>query len=130
LLYGNGIVTNLKGDDQRYGGVGLGSDEWFVPAACGNTGAFLKVVQTGGKGAGAKKTITVSVHNKGNANRPAEGTPILTGLPEFEGLWNPFGQASRERPFDQHLFLLPEAKLLLILSTNMDKLQLRKIELK
>ena len=38
LLYGNGIVMNLKGDKLKYGGIGLGSDEWFVPAACGNTG--------------------------------------------------------------------------------------------
>lgn len=131
LLYGNGIVTNLEGDDLRYGGAGLGSDEWFVPAVCGTSGAFLKVAQVSmGKDLGAKKTVTVTIHNKGNASKPAEGTPTFSGLPEFEGLWGPFDQAARERPFDQHLFLFPEAKLLVILSTDREKLLLRKIDLK
>jgi hypothetical protein len=130
LLYGNSIVMNLRGDKQRYGGIGLGSDEWFVPAVCGNTGAFVKVVQTGGKGPGAKKTIMVSIHNRGNASTPAEGTPMLSGLPEFDGLWGPFGQVTKEKPLDHQFFLLHEAKLLAILSASRDKLLIRRIEVK
>jgi hypothetical protein len=131
LLYGNGAVTSLRGEDLNYGGVGLGSGEWFVPAACGNSGAFLKVVQTSsGKGFGAKKNITVTIHNKGNASVPAVGTQAISGLPEFEGLWDPFGNASRDKPFDRQLFLFPEAKLLAILSANKDKLLLRRVDLK
>jgi hypothetical protein len=132
LLYGNGAVTNLRGNDQNIGGAGSGSGEWFVPAVCGSSGAFLKVVQTsGGKGlGGTKKIIALTIHDKGNADTPAQGTQPLSGLPEFEGLLDISGNASRVNPLDQRLFLFPEAQLLAILSASRDKLLLRKVDLK
>lgn len=131
FLYGNGVVTDQKGVDQRYGGVGSGSGQWYVPAVCGTTGAFLKIAQVSyGKGIGAKKVVTVSVHNKGNANTIAEGTKEIAGLPEFEGFWDPFGNAARDKPFDRHFFLFPEAKLLAMLAANKEVLLLRKVDLK
>ncbi|HEV3386783.1 MAG TPA: hypothetical protein VG097_18345 [Gemmata sp.] len=131
LFYGNGAVTNQRGNDQSFGGAGSGSGEWFVPAVCGSTGAFLKVMQTsGGKGPGARKIVTVTIHEKGNAGTLVEGSQPLSGLPEFDGLLDPSGNASRLNPLDQRLFLFPEAQLLAILSTSRDKLLLRKVDLK
>lgn len=127
-LYGNGVVTNLKGIDQKVGGVGAGSGNWYVPAVCGNSGAFLKVVMP--SRAGDKRVVTVSIHNRGNANTPADGTPVLSGLPEFDELFDPFGNPAGDKPFDRHFFLFPEAKLLAILSGSKDKLTLRKIDLR
>jgi len=49
----------------------------------------------------------------------------LTGLPEFEGMLEPTGAARPD--FDQHFYLIPEAKLLVILSGDRTKLILRKL---
>jgi hypothetical protein len=130
-LYGAGVITNKDGEEQKVGGkAAAGTVVWYVPAVCGSSGAFVKVTLSGVGGPPAKKSIVVSIHNNGNAATPAVGTPVFTGLPEFEGLFDPFGNASKEKPLDQHFFLFPEAKLLAILSANRDKLLLRKIDLK
>jgi hypothetical protein len=128
-LYGNGLVANLQGVDLRAGGVGAGSGAWYIPAVCGASGAFLKVVQAQGRGADNQKAVTMTIHRKGNANAPAAGTPQLTGLPEFAGLFDPWGNPASDHPLDCHFFLFPEAKLLAIISANKDKLILRKVEM-
>ncbi len=125
-LYGNGIVVDQRGQDQGFGGVGAGSGMWFVPATSGN-GYFLKVVPgTLGTGAKAKKSIAVSVHNNRNSATPVNGTTPVQGSPEFDNLIDRNSNQPAV-PYDQHLFLIPEAKLLITLTATKDKLVLRKL---
>ena len=132
LLYGNGLVCDRTGKEQNVSGVGPGSGTWYVPAVCGSSGAFLKVAMTAPTTGKGKKIITVSVHNNKNADVPANGTTPFVGLPEFEGLLEPRGNSAivdRSKPLDQHLFLFPEAKMLVTISADKSKLFLRKVEL-
>jgi hypothetical protein len=125
-FYGNGVVMNSRGANQGFGGVGAGSGTWFVPASSG-TGHFLKVATgTLGAGAKAKKTIGVTIHSNRNSDAPLAGTTPLNGLPEFDNLLDRSGNFPAVA-YDQHLFLIPEAKLLVTLVSTKDKLVLRKI---
>ena len=127
-LYGNGMVMNRSAQDQRFGGVGAGSNQWFVPAVSGN-GYFLKVVPKDiGVGFKAKKSMTVTVH----ANRNSVATVAtvnLEGLPEFDDLMDRFGRQPAVA-LDQHLFLVPEAKLIITLTASKDRLVLRRLDLR
>jgi len=128
-FYGNGVVLNRNGQDQRFGGIGAASDHWFVPAVSGNT-YFLKVAPaTVGTAPRDKKTITVTVHANKKSDTPVVGTPALTDLPEFEGFRDIFSTRVNV-VLDQHLFLVPEAKLLVILPNTKDRLVLRKVDSK
>jgi hypothetical protein len=127
-LYGNGVVLNRSGQDQRFGGVGAGSGTWFVPAASGTT-HFLKVAPFEiGVGFKAKKTMKVTVHANRNSEA-AVATVNLAGLPEFDDLMDRFGRHPTVA-LDQHLFLVPEAKLLVTLTSSKDRLVLRRLDLR
>jgi hypothetical protein len=129
-LYGNGVVRDRSGQDQRFVGlVGARSGEWLVPAVSGNT-HFLKCIHyEEGKGSNRKRVMRVTVHANRNANpNAAVATVDLTGVPEFEGLWDGFGKHPAV-PLDQHLFLVPEAKLLITLTSGKDRLVLRRLDL-
>jgi hypothetical protein len=126
-FYGNGVVINQAGQDQRFGGVGAGSNQWYVPATS-NGNYFLKITPTTiGKAPRDKKTIAVTVHGNKNANVPVAGTPTFTGLPEYDELIDPWGNLAHDKSYDQHFFLIPEAKLLVTLSGSRDKLVLRRV---
>lgn len=123
-LYGNGIVMNQKGQDQRVGGIGRGSGTWYVPAVSGN-GYFLKVNPiTTGSFPREKKTIAVSIHNNRNGETSAPGTASFSSLPEFDELMDVWGKQPRVA-LDEHLILVPEAKLLIIMNSKRDHLVLR-----
>jgi len=123
-LYGNGIVMNQKGQDQRVGGIGRGSGTWYVPAVSGN-GYFLKISPiTVGARPREKKTIAVSIHNNRNAETTAPGTASFSALPEFDELIDVWGKQPRVA-LDEHLILVPEAKLLIIMNAKRDHLVLR-----
>ena len=127
-LYGNGVVTDRNGRDQRFGGVGAASNQWFVPAAS-SPRYFLKVAPTTVNLEGrSTKTIAVTIHADKNGDTPVQGTPALAGLPEFEGIVDPWGNMAK--PYDQHFFLIPEAKLFVILAGTKDRLILRNVDLK
>jgi hypothetical protein len=129
-FYGNGVVVNKAGQDQRFGGVGTASNNWYVPAVSSGK-YFLKIVPTTtGSGGKTKKTITVTVHESKKANTPVTGTPAFTGLPEFDEIVDVWGNIASDKPLDRHFFLVPEAKLLVILAGSKDKLVLRKIDLR
>jgi hypothetical protein len=132
-LYGNGLICDRKGVERSTGGVGAGSGQWLLPSTTGAGGAFLKVVMSqSGAGGKTKRSINVSVHTNRDTETLANGTTPWLGLPEFEGLLELRGNTTvvaRNKPLDQHLFLIPEAKLLVILSADRTKLFLRKCEL-
>ena len=131
-FYGHGTAVNRTGQQVSVGGVGAGSGVWYVPAVSGNTGMFVKLaVTTTGVGAKNKK-VTLTVHANRNADVPAFGTTALTGIPEFETLVDIRINSITipwDRILDHHLFLIPDAKLLVTLSANKDKLYLRKLGL-
>jgi hypothetical protein len=118
LLYGNGQVADRTGKNVPVGGVGPGSGNWFVPAA--------SVTENKRQ----KRVVNVSIHTDRNSEVPAAGTTPLSG-PELDGLLEMHGEnvtASRGRPLDHHLFLLPEAKLLVIIDKDKKKMYLKRAE--
>ncbi len=74
-----------------------------------------------------KPALMVTIHAGGNLQVPAPNTPTLMALPEFDGLVDATGMARPE--IDQHFYLIPEAKLLVILSGDRTKLLLRKLNI-
>lgn len=127
-LYGNGVVLDRSARDQRFGGIGAGSGQWYVPAVSGS-GQFLKVIpQEVGKGFDRKWTFAVTVHANRNAGTAAVNTN-LSALPEFENLVEWTGRQPAV-PLDKHLFLVPEAKLLVTLTANKDRLVLRRVDIR
>jgi hypothetical protein len=99
-----------------------------VPAVSGNT-HFLKVTAANvGKAPREEKTIAVTVHANKNADTPVAGAPSFTGLPEFNGFRDIFSTQIRVT-LDEHLFLVPEAELLVIIPHTKDRLVLRKVDL-
>ncbi len=125
-FYGNGVVMNRNGQDQRFGGIGAGSNQWFVPSPT-NKDFFLKVSPTTiGAGAKRKSTIVVTVHRDRDGDKVATGTQTFTDLPEFDGFVERFNNQASV-PFDQHLFLVPEAKVLITLPKEKDRVVIRKL---
>jgi hypothetical protein len=129
-LYGNGVVMNRSGQDQRFGGIGAQSHQWFVPSVSSGQ-YFLKVVPTTLRMDGReKKSLSVTVHERKKGDNPVAGSPTFAGLPEFDGIINVFGGIDHDHAYDHHLFLMPEAKLLVILAGSKDRLVLRKVDLR
>ena len=99
---------------------------WLLPSATEN-GAFLKIVPANtGTAAKPKRTITVTAHATSNPNTPLAGAPTLTGLPEFEGFAVGTGLKTN-LVFDEHLFFVPEAKMLATITNDRTKLVVRKV---
>ena len=74
-----------------------------------------------------KPTLIVSIHTGANTVAIVPNTQMIAALPEFDGLFDANGLP---KPIlDQHFFLVPEAKLLVILSGDRMKLLLRKLNL-
>jgi hypothetical protein len=95
---------------------------WFVPAVTGDY--FLRVNEVKiGTPPRTRNGVAVSVHRGRDAVRP-----ILTpweGEQEMDGLINTFFVNSE--PLDKHLFLIPEAKLLVVLNRDKNKLKIWKL---
>jgi hypothetical protein len=122
FVYGFGMIMTERGTmiGGRAGTVDNGV--WYVPAVHGSY--FLRLTQT--KQAN-KDLVSVSIHR--NPLRPeAEKGGDLGVLPETEGFVNSFFKNSL--PLDQHLFLIPDAKMLVVLPNSKDKLILRKADVR
>jgi hypothetical protein len=99
---------------------------WLVPSATADA-SFLKVVPANtGTAAKPKRTITVTAHRATNPNAPLAGAPTLTGLPEFEGFAVGTGLKTN-LVFDEHLFFIPEAKMLATITNDRTKLVVRQV---
>lgn len=128
FFYGNGVVIDKFGRDQRFGGIGAGSNRWFVPAISGDN-YFLKVSPlTVGMRPREKKTLEVTIHSNRNGNTAAVNTSF-SGLPEFDNMIDRF-RDHPSVPYDQHLFLIPEAKLLVTLTADKTRLVLRNVPIR
>jgi hypothetical protein len=122
-FYGNGTVYSRGGQQIASAGAGIGSNTWMIPAVSGN-GDFVKMSATGTK---SKRSVALTVHANRNADAPVSGSPTMIG-PEIDTLMGSGGSIPRDKAPDHHLFYVPEAKLLVILSGNKDKLILRKTD--
>ena len=93
-----------------------------MPAVSGTH--FLRLSET--KDAG-KLAVSIFVH-RNHLNPQTEKAVTLGVLPETDGLVNWF--FTNSVPLDQHLFLIPEAKMLVVLSAKKDTLTMRKVDIK
>lgn len=126
-FYGNGIAVNKNYQDVRAGGVGAGSGTWFLPSVSSKD-FFVKLVpQNTIVGARRKPSLTLTVHKGRNSDALAAGTTALVDLPEFENMVDRFRPELAIVP-DQHIFLIPEAKLLVTLTQKRDTLYVRRVE--
>ena len=95
---------------------------WYVGGTCGR--AFLRLAQTPQNG----KAFSLSAHL---SPLRAEGDKLAVQigvLPETEGLIDWLRGVAV--PLDKHLFLIPDAKLLVVMPTTKDKLVLRKVDVR
>jgi hypothetical protein len=96
---------------------------WFVPAVTATGDYFLRVNEAKvGTPPRTRNGVSVSLHKGSDADSPV--LPAWEGLPETERLVHP---GTRTEPLDRHLFLIPEAKLLVILNQDKSKLVVRKL---
>ncbi len=116
-VFGYGMIVNDRGQQM---GNRAPAGVWYVPAVAGNH--FLRLTETRD---GNKQAMSVSVHK--NHNNPQAEKTVSLALPEAEGLveWG-----NRSVPLDQHLFLIPDAKMLVVLSAKKDKLTMRKVDIR
>ena len=109
---------SIAGKGTATGGV------WYVPALTATGEFFLKVDEMKlGQPPREKRVVSIAVH-RGFKNVEK---PVLTpwvGLPECEGFFDVFG---RPLAYDRHLFLIPEAKLLVIVNNEKTKIVVRKL---
>jgi hypothetical protein len=124
-LLGFGKITSDRGNLMAKSAAGKDTGVWYVPAVQGNH--FLRLIETReGAGAGAKQVCSISIH-KSYLNPAGEKSKPVGVLPEADGIVQFF--FGNTLPLDQHLFLIPDAKLLVVLPTTKDKLVLRQVEI-
>lgn len=121
-VFGYGMIVRDNGQIVGSRAGGPGNSVWYVPAVSGTH--FLRLGETKD---GNKQAVTISVH-KNHLNPEKEKAISLGVLPEMEGLVEWF--FGRTVPLDQHLFLIPEAKMLVVLNAKKDKLTMRKVDIK
>src|SRR5262249_39234671 len=119
-LYAPGRLYTAEGKPLGEHVGGHGKMVWYLPALQGPYYLSLNQVQ----GAGfAQSTLSLSVYITGN------GRPLVT-LPQLDGLSGLVDWVSGStQPFERHVFLIPEAKLLVILPATKDKLVLHPFDL-
>jgi len=100
-----------------------GSAVWYVGGTCGQ--AFLRLAQTQQNG---KSAVVVTAHDAPQQAENGKPAAVLGVLPEMEGLIDWIQGVAL--PLDQHLFFIPDAKLLMVLPTTKDMLILRKVDMK
>jgi WD40 repeat protein len=98
---------------------GHGHMVWYVPALQGPS--YVSLNQVLGAGIG-QSTLSLSVH------RTRNGPPLDTrpDLEAVQGLVDWF--SGQTQPFDRHVFLIPDAKLLVILPSSKDRLVLHRFD--
>jgi hypothetical protein len=108
-------IGNWMGND--------GNAVWYVGGTSGR--AFLRLAQTQQNG---KSAVVVTAHNAPQEAENDKPAAVLGILPETEGLIDWIRGVAL--PLDQHLFFIPDAKLLVTLPASKDKLILRQVEMK
>ena len=99
-----------------------GSAIWYVGGTCGR--AFLRLAQTPQNG-----TAVFVQRTPLPASVEGDKLAVQIGvLPETEGLIDWLRGVAV--PLDKHLFLIPDAKLLVVMPTTKDKLVLRKVDVR
>lgn len=125
-LFGKNQIIDVNGNRLIDQGAILAEDVWYVPAVTATGDYFLRVHQiTVGKWPQEKKSVSIGIHKEPKNG----GKPVLTPwawLPETEGF---FGAFNEPVGFDRHLFLIPEAKLLVIMNAEKTKLIVRRIQI-
>ena len=98
---------------------------WYVPAVSAAGDYFLRVneVKVNARPF-PKNVVSVSLHKGTDVETPV--LPAWVGLPETDGLLQHFGGTE---PLDKHLILIPEAKLLVIVNRDKNRLVVRKLPL-
>ncbi len=117
IVLGCGMIVR---DNGQQVGNRAAAAVWFVPAVSG--AHFLRVTEVRD---GNNQTFTASVHR--NHNNPTAEKVVSFALPEAEGLVYRDGGTV---PLDQHLFLIPDARMLVILNAQKNKLTMRKVDIK
>jgi hypothetical protein len=122
-IYGKDQIVTTNGNVVATKPAGV-AHAWFVPAVTATGDYFLRVNAVKvGTPPRTRDGVSVSLHKGGDANTPV--LPAWEGLPETDNLVNGFFVNSE--PLDRHLFLIPEAKLLVILNRDKSKLVVRKL---
>jgi hypothetical protein len=98
---------------------GHGQRFWFIPAVQGPYAVFYNQVS----GSGATAKVQLGVYLAGETRQ-------LVTLPEVEGIlglvdW----QSGVSQPIEQHLFLIPDAKLLVFIPASKEKLVLYRADI-
>jgi hypothetical protein len=98
---------------------GHGNMVWFLPAL---QGPFYLSLNELPRGSGGRQTLALRVHVAG------DGRPLITlpSLPALEGLveWT----TGRTQSLEQHVFLMPLSKLLVLVPASKDKLILQRFD--
>ncbi len=128
-LFGFGQISDMSGRQIGTRVGGPGNSIWYLAGASHASGAsdryFLRVAEMKQNG---KEVLSISVHTN-PLSVEKDKKPISIGvLPEAEGLldWH------RENALAlyQNFYLIPDAKLLVVMPVTRDKIVLRKLELK
>ena len=97
---------------------------WYVPAATATGTYFMRVSEVKFGTRPEKNVIKITFHKDNNVDRQV--APELLNVPEIEGIVSQFFGAAEE-PLNRHLILIPEAKVLVVLSRDRTKLLVRKL---
>ena len=113
VLYGHGQLFAADGQPLSPRFSAHGQRFWFFPAVQGPFAVFYKEI-----GGLQNKRIELGIYQVGE-------TRLLATLPEVEGILDLVDWISGvSQPIDQHIFLIPDAKLLVFLPKARDKLVL------
>lgn len=124
-LYAKNQILTATGNQLAGKTAGVKESVWYVPAVTTTGDYFLSVYERKGQFGRTKDMVVVALHKGTNVD-----APVLTpweGLPETAGLANAFFNSTDV--LDKHLFLIPEAKLLVILNKDRTRLVVRKLRI-
>lgn len=100
------------------------SPVWYVGGVSGR--AFLRLAETK---ANNKQALSISAHAGDPASAETDPNAVSIGvLPETEGLIDWFGGIAAA--LDEHLFLIAEARMLVVMPRTRDRIVLRKVDVK
>lgn len=123
-VFGFGGITRdgTQQVGQKVGGPGM--QTVYVPAVTVSP-YFLRLREA--KDASNKQVVTLTAH-RSTINPEKEKAVDIGRVPETEGLVNFFFGSTV--PLDQHLFLIPEAKVLVTIPVSKDKIVVRKVDVR
>jgi hypothetical protein len=120
-VYGKNQIGQTAGAPLAGRPAAVAGDVWYVPATTPTGNLFLRVNETKvGTPPRVRNGVGLSVHRDRGVDTAVAS---WEGLQEMEGLAHSWGT----EPLDRHLFLIPEAKLLVILTRDKNKLVVRKL---